>query len=35
MKRAAMMIHHKVRPVFVFDGDYLPAKKGKEGERKQ
>eukprot|EP00048_Salpingoeca_helianthica_P020639 m.7625 g.7625 ORF g.7625 m.7625 type:complete len:803 (+) comp5069_c0_seq1:158-2566(+) len=35
MKRAAMMIHHKVRPVFVFDGDYLPAKKGTEGERQQ
>ena len=33
MRRIGMMIHHKVTPVVVLDGSYLPAKALKEEER--
>ena len=33
MKRIAMLVHNRVRPVVVFDGAYLPAKRATEAER--
>jgi len=35
MRRVALLQHHNVTPVMVFDGCYLPSKQGKEAERSQ
>ena len=34
MKRVKMLINFGVTPILVFDGGYLPAKAGKEAERR-
>ena len=35
LRRVDMLLHHKVKPILVFDGGYLPSKSQQEASRRK